>query len=236
MMSPWLPLLLLAAALAYWLLVLTEGAYLGKRVVIALYDWGASSYDRVKNVHPSDDAAFLAQPLLAALKGTQSPLVLDVATGTGRLPLALLRQWDYRGRVVGLDLSQRMLDIARRRTYAQRHRVGLVAQDAMALPFANDRFDAVTCIEALEFLPEPQEALAEMARVLKCGGDLLISNRAGTDALFFPGRACRPRTLEDKLRTLGLVGVQTRRWQVHYDLVQAHKPRDSNGTWLDEQV
>ncbi len=225
----WLPLLLLAAAVAYWLFILTEGAYLGKRVVIALYDWGASSYDRIKNVHPSDDAAFLAQPLLAALKGVQSPLVLDVATGTGRLPLALLRQWGYRGRVVGLDLSRHMLDIAQRRTHAQRHRIGLVAQNAVALPFPNERFDAVTCIEALEFLPDPQAALTEMVRVLRSGGELLVSNRVGTDALFFPGRAHRPRTLEDKLRALGLVGAQTQRWQVHYDLVQAHKPLDHNG-------
>ncbi len=232
----WLPLLMLAAAAAYWLFILTEGAYLGKKVVIVLYDWGASSYDRIKNVHPSDDAAFLAQPLLAALKGAQSPLVLDVATGTGRLPLALLRQWDYRGRIVGLDLSQRMLAIARRRTYAQRHRVGLVAQNAMALPFPKQRFDAVTCIEALEFLPEPQEALAEMVRVLRPGGHLLISNRVGTDALFFPGRAHRPRTLEERLRALGLFGVETRRWQIHYDLVQAQKPLDSHGVRLDAQV
>lgn len=232
----WLPLLLLTAAGAYWLFILTEGAYLGKKVVIALYDWGASSYDRIKNVHPSDDAVFLAQPLLAALKGVQSPLVLDVATGTGRLPLALLRQWDYRGRIVGLDLSQRMLNMARRRTYAQHHRVGLVAQNAMALPFPNERFDAVTCIEALEFLPEPLEALAEMVRVLRPGGELLITNRVGTDALFFPGRAYRPHTLEDRLRALGLFGVETRRWQVHYDLVQAQKPRDSHGARLDVQV
>jgi SAM-dependent methyltransferase len=236
MTSLWLPLLLLAAALAYWLLVLTEGAYLGRKVVIALYDWGAASYDRIKNVHPADDAAFLAQPLLAALKGVQSPLVLDVATGTGRLPLSLLRQWGYRGRIVGLDLSRRMLDIAQRRTQAQRHRVGLVAQNAMALPFPNECFDAVTCIEALEFLPVPQAALTEMVRVLRSGGDLLISNRVGTDALFFPGRAYRPRTLEDQLHVLGLVGVQTQRWQVHYDLVQAQKPPESTGARFDIHV
>ncbi len=236
MRGPWLPLLLLAAAVAYWLFILTEGAYLGKKVVIALYNWGASSYDRIKNVHPSDDAAFLAQPLLTALKGAQSPLVLDVATGTGRLPLTLLRQWDYRGGIVGLDLSPRMLDVARRRTYAQRHRVGLVVQNAMALPFPNERFAAVTCIEALEFLPDPREALAEMVRVLRPGGDLLISNRVGTDALFFPGRAYPPRTLEDKLRALGLVGVQTRSWQVHYDLVEAQKRPDSDGDRSGERV
>ncbi len=220
----WLPVLLLAGAVVYWLLVLTEGAYLGKRVVVALYDWGAASYDGIKNVQPSDDAVFLAQPLVTTLKGPHAPLVLDVATGTGRLPLALLRQWSFTGRIVGLDLSARMLAIARRRTHAQRHRAGLVRQDAMALPFADNRFCAVTCIEALEFLPRPLEALAEMVRVLRPGGQLLISNRVGVDALFLPGRAYALRVLEERLRALGLVSVQPRRWQVHYELLQAHKP------------
>jgi ubiquinone/menaquinone biosynthesis C-methylase UbiE len=220
----WLPIVLLAGAVLYWLLVLTEGAYLGKRVVTALYDWGAASYDGVKNVQPSDDAVFLARPLLTTLEGLDRPMALDVATGTGRLPLALLRQWGFRGRVVGLDLSVRMLAIARRRTHAQRSRVGLIRQNAMALPFADSCFHAVTCIEALEFLPRPLQALAEMVRVLRPGGQLLISNRVGMDALFLPGRAYPLRVLEGRLCALGLQSVQTRRWQVHYDLLQARKP------------
>jgi SAM-dependent methyltransferase len=220
----WLPILLLAAAIAYWLVVLSEGVYLGNRAVIALYDWGASSYDRIKNVRPEDDALHLAGPLLSTLTKVTSPLILDVATGTGRLPLALLRQWDFRGRVVGLDRSRRMLAIARRRTYAQRERVGWLYDDAMALPFPDGLFRAVTCIEAVEFLPHPREALREMVRALAPGGRLMVSNRVGTDAFFLPGRACQPGLLEERLRTLGLIHVRTRRWQVHYDLVEAEKP------------
>jgi len=220
----WLLLLLLAAGAVYWLVVLSEGVYLGNRVVVALYDWGASSYDRIKNVQPEYDALYLAMPLLSALTQVSSPLILDVATGTGRLPLALLRQWDFRGHVVALDRSRRMLAIARRRTYAQRERVGLLCDDAMALPFPDGLFHAVTCIEATEFLPHPQGALCEIVRVLAPGGRLMISNRVGTDAFFLPGRACPPGALEERLRALGLRQVGTRRWQVHYDLVEAQKP------------
>jgi hypothetical protein len=43
------------------------------------------------------------------------------------------------------------------------------------------------------------------------------------DALFLPGRAYRPRVLEQKLRALGLTQVRTRRWQTHYDLIDAFK-------------
>jgi len=230
----WLPVVLAAVAILYWLVVLSEGVYLGSRVVIALYDWGASSYDRIKNVRPEDDALYLAGPLLSALAGVSAPsaalrgrfaapLVLDVATGTGRLPLALLRQWDFSGQIVGLDLSRRMLAIARRRTYARPGCVGLARGDAMTLPFPDDLFDAVMCIEAVELLPRPRAALAEMARVLRPGGRLMVTNRVGTDSRFLPGRTCPRDVLETRLNALGLIHVATRRWQVHYDLVDAQK-------------
>ena len=93
----------------------------------------------------------------------------------------------------------------------------------MTLPFRESTFHAVTCVEALEFLPNPDQALTEMVRVLRPGGQLLLSNRIGIDALFLPGRAYRPRVLEQKLRALGLTHVRTRRWQTHYDLIDAYK-------------
>ncbi|HUW97031.1 MAG TPA: hypothetical protein VMW58_14710, partial [Anaerolineae bacterium] len=67
------PLLLLivavAAGVSYWLLVLTEGAYLGSRVVTFLYDRGATSYDEVKQFDAVDDASHLALPLVRRLRG-----------------------------------------------------------------------------------------------------------------------------------------------------------------------
>jgi SAM-dependent methyltransferase len=228
----WLALILLglAGSLVYWLLVLSEGVYLGRRAVIALYDRGAASYDAVKQVRPQDDAVYLARPLLKRLSEIDVPLVLDVATGTARLPLSLTRQLDFRGRVVGLDLAGLMLAIAQHKTRSHRTRVGLVRQDAMALPFADASFDAVTCIEALEFLPQPLGALAEMSRVLRPGGQLLISNRVGADALFFPGRAFRSDAFYGQLQALGLVDTGTRRWQEHYDLIDATKPLHGHET------
>jgi ubiquinone/menaquinone biosynthesis C-methylase UbiE len=217
-------LLLLAGFAVYWLLVLSEGVYLGPRAVTALYDLGANSYDRIKQVQPQDDAIHLARPLLSALRDVEQPRVLDVATGTARLPLSLMRQLDFRGRVVGLDRARRMLAIAQRKTLSHRARVGLIFQDAMALPFPDASFDAVTCIEALEFLPGPLGALSEMIRVLRPGGQLLISKRVGTDALFFPGRAYRGDALHKELQALDVQHIQTRRWQEHYDLIQATKP------------
>jgi ubiquinone/menaquinone biosynthesis C-methylase UbiE len=223
---------MVAGGTIYWLLVLSEGVYLGNRVVVALYDWSAAKYDAIKGVLVHEDGIHLARPLVEALQsapssrpgdGESTPLVLDVATGTGRLPQALLRQLNFNGRIVGLDPSRRMLAIAQSKTRAHHQRVAWIREDATALPFRGGTFHAVTCVEALEFLPSPEQALAEMLRVLRPGGQLLLSNRVGIDALFLPGRAYRPKVLEKKLEALGLTHVKTRRWQTHYDLIDAYK-------------
>ncbi len=225
---PWLilllsiPLLILAAA--YWLLILTEGAYLGPRVVTWLYDWGASSYDAVKDYDSGDEAYFLGQPLAKALSRVRRPLILDVATGTGRLPLSLLHWLDFDGHIVALDRSRRMLLRARAKTAAYTGRVSLLLRDATRLPFIDGAFDAVTCIEALEFLPEAEATLREMVRVLRPGGTLLVTNRCGRDRWYFPGRAPSRAIFEAGLTALGLVQVETRLWQEYYDLVWARKP------------
>ncbi len=240
-------LLLLTTAVAggiiYWLLVLSEGVYLGNRVVVALYEQSASRYDAIKGVMVHEDGIHLARPLVDALQrahpshagdGESTPLVLDVATGTGRLPQALLRQLNFNGRIVGLDPSRRMLAVAQSKTGPHRHRVAWIQEDAMALPFRESTFHAVTCVEALEFLPNPEQALAEMVRVLRPGGQLLLSNRVGIDAIFLPGRAFRPGALEKKLKTLGLTQVKTRRWQTHYDLIDALSPSGNKEAKNDE--
>jgi ubiquinone/menaquinone biosynthesis C-methylase UbiE len=221
--------LILAAALAilggflYWLLILTEGAYLGPAVVRALYDRGAGSYDRVKDFDIEADAWNLAIPLESRLKGKRHPLVLDIATGTGRVLLAILRRPDFDGRVVGLDVSWRMVREAQRKCGGYWGRVDLVINEAPGLPLRNDSFDAVICIEALEFLPSPRHALREMARVLVPGGTLLVSNRVGRDAFFFPGRAFKVDKMKEQLISLGLEQVENKRWEDCYDLVWARK-------------
>jgi len=153
------------AVLLYWQLVIAEGAYFGPRFVAWTYDLVASRYDSVKQFVPSDEIWFLAGPVLRSLQGTESPVVLDVATGTGRLPLALMRA-HFQGQVIGLDLSRGMLRLARHKLQDYGARVTLVWQDAMRLPFADGTFEAVTCLESLEFLPRPVDALEEMVRVL----------------------------------------------------------------------
>jgi ubiquinone/menaquinone biosynthesis C-methylase UbiE len=219
-----LALLATAAGALYWLFVVTEGAYLGPSTVRFLYDWGAASYDRVKQFDPVDDARTLAVPLVGALRGVPEPLVLDVATGTGRLPLALLRDLNFQGRIFALDISLRMLEQARRKAAQYESKVVWLWKDGQELPFGDATFHAVSCVEALEFLPQPRFTLTELCRVLAPGGLILTSNRRGMDARLMPGRAFSEVQLRELCSELGLRSVEIKQWQTYYDLVWARKP------------
>jgi ubiquinone/menaquinone biosynthesis C-methylase UbiE/uncharacterized protein YbaR (Trm112 family) len=222
----WIGLAVLGAvglgALVYWQLIVAEGAYLGPRVVAKTYDWVARRYDAIKQFHPRDESWFVAMPLLRELASVAQPLILDVATGTGRLPLALLRD-HFRGQIVGLDLSKEMLRQAQAKLQPYDERVRLLWQDAGHLPFGDGTFDAVTCLEALEFLPRPLAALAEMVRVLAPGGILFLTNRVGFEARLLPGRAISRPSFKQALSLLSLREIQVSPWQVAYDLALARK-------------
>ena len=209
--------------LLYWELVIAEGTHLGARVVVALYDRFAPRYDRIKHFDPQVETDTLALPLTLALAEVAEPRVLDVAGGTARLARTLLPQLAFDGQVVTLDLSAPMLRAGRPHAAAWPGRVHWLQAPASALPFAAEAFDAVTCLEALEFLPSARETIAECLRVLRPGGVLLLTNRVGFDAALMFGKSfSRPAFLR-LLAEYPREGVAVERWQVEYDLVWATK-------------
>jgi len=222
----WIALILALIVLAlviYWQLVIAEGAYLGRRVVTLLYDWSAPGYNRLKGFDDEDEDDFLGRPLAQVLKPGERAPILDVATGTGRLPLTLLRQPGFDGAVIGLDLSTKMLRIAAQQLVTCRERAELLQAAAAPLPFADERFEVVTCLEALEFFDDAPAALDEMVRVLRPGGWLLITNRIGWEARLMPRRTWSRRQLISILRELPLTDISVRPWQTIYDLVWARR-------------
>jgi len=233
-MPNWLWLLaatgvILAAGVIYWLLVVSEGAFLGSSTVTALYNRVARRYDSIKQFDDEDEAYFLGRPVarfLADLPDTPAdpPWLLDVASGTGRLPLAVLRASAGGCRVVALDRAAAMLAEAQRKLGEQGWPgVVYLAHDAAQLPFADEQFPVVTCLEALEFMPEPAAALAELLRVARPGGLLVLTNRIGRDARLMPGRTFTRDRFSATLRSLGAAGVEIMPWQMDYDLVFAVK-------------
>lgn len=215
---------LLLIAFLYWQLIIAEGAYMGRKVVALLYDWSARIYDRIKQYDTGYETYFLARPLTSALFSFPNPLILDVATGTARLARTVMQEVGFRGRLIGVDISRKMLEQAALKTARYGDRVTLVWDDASALAFPDENFEVVACLEALEFMPDPDQVLAEMVRVLRPGGILLTTNRIGNDARLMPGRTQSSQELYDRLQALSLEMIQIRPWQEDYDLVWALKP------------
>ncbi len=99
--------------------------------------------------------------------------VLDVATGTGDLALAVAARPE-KPLVVGLDLVPAMLGPARRKLAKTGAKVRLLAGDGTALPFGDQTFDAVTIAFGIRNIPRRGAALAEMRRVLRPGGRVYV--------------------------------------------------------------
>lgn len=93
--------------------------------------------------------------------------VLDVGCGSGKFIELLLQKILY-----GVDISDKYLDIAKERGYKEVYQTDLSCDQ---LPFPNKLFDSVICMEVLEHLFDPVHALAEINRVLKPNGTLVIS-------------------------------------------------------------
>jgi demethylmenaquinone methyltransferase/2-methoxy-6-polyprenyl-1,4-benzoquinol methylase len=103
--------------------------------------------------------------LVAAIDTSSRPRVLDLACGTGDIAFAA----DATGcRVVGLDITHRMLQLATAKPEARR--VSFVTGDMMALPFPDGAFDVITTGYGLRNVPDLGGALGEMHRVLRPGG------------------------------------------------------------------
>jgi len=81
----------------------------------------------------------------------------------------------------------------------------------------------VTCLEALEFMPDPEAALDELIRVLRPGGLLFITNRTGPGARWMPGRIWSRNQVFQLLKARGMTQISIRPFLVDYEWVTAVK-------------
>ncbi|MFH1140722.1 MAG: bifunctional demethylmenaquinone methyltransferase/2-methoxy-6-polyprenyl-1,4-benzoquinol methylase UbiE [Chloroflexota bacterium] len=112
-----------------------------------------------------------------ALLGTRdlAGVALDVATGTGNLAIALARRPGM-CQVVGLDFVPEMLHLARQKVLRRgpSKAIGFLQGDALALPFRDDAFACATCGFGLRNMEDVPKALAEMVRVVRRGGRVVV--------------------------------------------------------------
>jgi len=170
--------------------------------------------------------------------------VLEIGSGPGVSLVEFARAARRGGRVVGIDISARMVDVAAQRiaNAGLAGRVDLHVGDASRLPFADDAFDAVFMSFTLELFdtPELDVVLGECRRVLRAGGRLGVVSLALTDP---PGLAtriyvwfhrqlprlidCRPIPAPDLVQAAGFQDVHSVRrsmWTLPVDVLVAQTP------------
>ena len=99
--------------------------------------------------------------------------ILDVGCGTGYTTLGILRRKDACD-VVGLDMNPVQLRRAQRNLSQEKERLTISRGDADNLPFIDDSFDAVISVGAVEYFPDPERTVKELARVTKPGGAIVV--------------------------------------------------------------
>ena len=132
----------------------------------------APHYDRLNDVISLGTQRWWRKRLFANLTVSPRANALDVCCGTGDLAIELAKRIPE-GRITGLDFNQAMLDLAQEKTKMIGN-LFLIKGDAMHLPFDDNQFDVVTIGFGLRNVPDANQALREIHRVLKPGGQLAI--------------------------------------------------------------
>jgi ubiquinone biosynthesis O-methyltransferase len=139
---------------------------------MAIFDKEANSYDSWYESKMGSYVDEIETDLaLSMFKAEKGITVLDVGCGTGNFSVKLAKMGC---KVVGIDVSDEMLEIARKKAEEQDLDIEFFNMDVYELKFEDDRFDAAFSMAAFEFIKEPQKAVDEIFRVVKKGGHILV--------------------------------------------------------------
>lgn len=124
--------------------------------------------------------------MVSCLPKRKKQVVLDLATGTGDVALALAES-DRVSKVHGLDLSRSMLEVGQQKLKASalRQKINLAYGDALNTGYDPDTFDAVTISFGIRNVIDVSECLLECHRVLNKGGRLVVLESGRPDSVFF---------------------------------------------------
>lgn len=141
-----------------------------------VFDRAVTFYDRTRGL-PQQAETWLAQVVGEDVPLASGSKVLEIGVGTGRIALPLVRRNRYR--YTGIDLSRDMMGVLRAK--ASGEQIALVQGDAARLPFADGTFDAIVAVHIFHLISGWQQAMDEVARVLRPGGLLLHGRNSRVD-------------------------------------------------------
>jgi len=155
-----------------------------KRADAESYDCFTEEFDQFEEIRKP-----LVETLFAQMDWTGAERMLDVGTGTGLIALEAARRLGPAARVYGVDLSDGMLESARRKAVQRRldEKTRFLKMDAEALAFKSQTFDAVVSLFSILHFPNPKQALTEQLRVLRPGGSILVALGSGPPLLSLRG-------------------------------------------------
>lgn len=145
-----------------------------KEQVAQMFDTISENYDGLNKVISFGTDAKWKKKILKMVQEKQPTTILDIATGTG--DLAILFSSTSAQEIIGLDISQGMLEIGKQKIQAKNlnDKIQMVLGDGENIPYANDYFDVITVAYGVRNFENLKRGLAEILRVLKPGGQLLI--------------------------------------------------------------
>lgn len=135
-----------------------------------MFDRVAAKYDRTNDVLSLGNSLLWRVATTRAVNPQPGERILDIAAGTGTSSASLAKSG---ADIVAADFSPGMIEVGRQRQ-AHVPNLSFTQADAMALPFGDDEFDAVTISFGLRNVKDPQQALREFLRVTKPGGRLVV--------------------------------------------------------------
>jgi demethylmenaquinone methyltransferase / 2-methoxy-6-polyprenyl-1,4-benzoquinol methylase len=159
-----------------------------KEMIRVMFDDISSKYDFLNHFLSFGIDRSWRKKVVSILHGRQPQTVLDVATGTGDLAIAVASLKPQK--IVGIDISEKMVEIGRQKLleHGLDQVITLHLADAEKIPFSDNSFDAVTVAFGVRNFENLKVGLAEMKRVLRPGGIMLILEFSHPSS--FPMKQC----------------------------------------------
>lgn len=145
-----------------------------KEQVAQMFDTISENYDGLNKIISFGTDAKWKQKILKMVAAKQPTTILDIATGTG--DLAILFAKTSATEIIGLDISQGMLDIGKQKIEAQKldTKIQMVLGDGENIPYADNYFDVITVAYGVRNFEHLEKGLSEILRTLKPGGQFII--------------------------------------------------------------